>query len=705
MNEHFWNTDIKFLQGIGPKRAEILKNEVNILTFEDLLYYFPYKYIDKTKFHKISEVHSEMPYIQIRGEILRFRTEGEGKKERLIATFGDETGIIELVWFKGIKIIKQLYKINEIYIIFGKPNEFNGNINIPHPEVEEISKNQENKENLSLQPAYNTTEKMKNFSITSKTIAKWQLFLRQYIEKNIFETLPEYLIQNLKLISLKEALLNIHFPANFEMLQKSEYRLKFEELFYIQLKILRQKTHRSKQIRGFVFSKIGEIFNTFFHTHLPFELTEAQKKVLKEIRKDVGSGKQMNRLLQGDVGSGKTLVALMSCLMALDNGFQAAIMAPTEILALQHFATIQKFLGEMPVKIGLLTGSTTKKERRIIFEELESGNLNILVGTHALIEESVAFKNLGIVVIDEQHRLGVAQRAALWKKNEGTPPHIIVMTATPIPRTLAMTLYGDLDISVIDQLPPGRKPIKTVHYFDIHRLRAFEFIRKQIEAGNQAYVVYPLIKESEKLDYKNLEEGYENVLKAFPPPKYSISIVHGQMKAAGKDIEMQKFISGKSQILVATTVIEVGVDVPNANVMLIESAERFGLSQLHQLRGRVGRGAEQSFCILMTSVKLGSDTRKRMEMMVQSSNGFEISEMDLKLRGPGDLEGTQQSGMPMQFKLANLAKDGQILQQALDIASQVLDSDPDFSKNSENFLLKKQLEKLFSHKTEWGKIG
>jgi len=625
--------EIKFLTGVGPKRAELLNKELKIFTFEDLLYYFPYKYIDRSKFYQIRDLIPELPHIQLKGKIIGFEQIGGGRKKRLVAYFTDGTGTLELVWFKGLSYIQKNLQLNKEYIVFGKPGYFGGKYNIIHPEMEDSIKNQ-NVINAKLQAHYSTTEKLKKNYLSSRAIAKLINNLLLQIKDKIKETLPDYLIQKYKLISLQEALFNIHFPQNAEILKRAIYRLKFEELFYIQLNILQKRSIRLNKFNGFVFSRVGDFLNQFYEKNLPFELTNAQKRVLKEIRKDVGSGKQMNRLLQGDVGSGKTLVALMSMLIALDNGFQACIMAPTEILANQHFETIKTFLDGLTINVQLLTGSTKTAVRKKIHEQLLNGEIQILIGTHALIEETVKFKNLGLVVIDEQHRFGVVQRAKLWKKNH-QPPHVLVMTATPIPRTLSMTIYGDLDVSVIDELPPGRKPIKTIHLFDSKRLRLFGFMRQQIEQGRQIYIVYPLIKESEKMDYKDLEDGYESISRAFPPPKYAVSIVHGQMKAEEKDIAMNLFINGKTHIMVATTVIEVGVDIPNASVMVIESAERFGLLQLHQLRGRVGRGADQSYCILMTGYKLSNEARKRIDIMTKSNDGFEIAEADLKLRGPG----------------------------------------------------------------------
>lgn len=695
--------DIKFLSGVGPKKAELLKKELNIHTFEDLLYYFPYKYDDRTKFYKISQIHPDLPYIQLKGRITNFRTIGEGRKMRLVANFTDGEDTLELVWFKGLKWVKETYKTGIDYVVFGKPSSFNNEVNLVHPEIEEKQKYEQKTIKTAFEAGYNTTEKLKKSYVTSKTINRLQQNLLKSNLKYVTETLPEYILKGYELLSLQKALLNIHFPQNSELLQKARYRLKFEELFYIQLKLLKKKLLRENDFKGFVFPKVGDYLNTFYKENLPFDLTNAQKRVIKEIRKDLSSGKHMNRLLQGDVGSGKTLVALMTMLIALDNDFQACLMAPTEILAQQHFATLSKFLKKMDIRIALLTGSTKKSERKPIYEQLENGEMQIIVGTHALIEETVKFKNLGLAIIDEQHRFGVAQRAKLWQKNT-CPPHVLVMTATPIPRTLAMTLYGDLEVSVIDEMPPGRKPVKTAHRYDSQRLRVFGFLKKQIDKGQQIYIVYPLISESEKMDYKDLQDGYESITRAFPPPKYAVSIVHGQMKPNEKEKAMQLFLKKQTQIMVATTVIEVGVDVPNASVMVIESAERFGLSQLHQLRGRVGRGAKQSYCILMTPYKLSAEARKRLSTMVRTSDGFEIAETDLKLRGPGDLQGTQQSGVPINLKIANLAKDGAIIQLARNLAMEILRNDPEL-KQEKNTLLNNQIKKTTKDKINWGVIS
>ena len=696
----FLEQDIKFLPGVGPQRGEVLKKELKIFTFEDLLYYFPYKYIDRTKFYPISEVTSTMSYIQIKGKIIRFETSGEGAKQRLIAQFRDSSGVMELLWFQGIKWVKENLKPNVEYIAFGKPSVFGGKLNIIHPELE--PSDQKPITTGVFQAFYNTTETMKKKFLTSKALNKFQSNLSTLIEGKIYETLPASLIGKLKLMSLPVALRQVHFPENPNVLKTATFRLKFEELFFIQLKILSLKHHREGSFKGFVFSQVGYNLNTFFNNHLPFELTNAQKKVIKEIRKDMGSGKQMNRLLQGDVGSGKTLVALMTALIAFDNGFQVSLMAPTEILAMQHYQSIKKLTDGLGIKIALLTGSTKKAKRVEIHEQLEDGSLQLLIGTHALIEDKVNFLKLGLVIVDEQHRFGVAQRAKLWKKNEFTPPHVLVMTATPIPRTLAMTVYGDLDVSVIDELPPGRKPIQTMHYHENRRKQVYDFMREQVEAGRQIYVVYPLIKESEKLDLKNVENGYELLKQVFA--RYSISMVHGKMKPAEKEAEMSMFKEGKTQIMVATTVIEVGVDVPNASVMIIESAERFGLSQLHQLRGRVGRGAEQSYCLLMSSYKISNESRKRLETMVRTNDGFEIAEVDMQLRGPGDLEGTQQSGIGFTLKIANLGRDGEILQHARNQASDLLDNDPKLEK-PENHILVHNLLKMKNTEFNWSSIS
>ncbi len=692
--------EITYLPGVGPKKADLLKHELKIQSYEDLLYHFPYKYVDRSKTYKIREINNTSSHIQLQGKVVGLNTVGQGKSQRLVAKFADETGVIELVWFKFIKQIKTGLDPNAEYIIFGKPSKFNQTYNIVHPEMEKVDAGKP-KIASGLQAFYPTTEKMKKGFLNSKAIQKMQQNIFLSFSGAISETLPAYVVQQYKLMLLDQALRTIHFPPDAQALQKAQFRLKFEELFYIQLNILRLKKQRNQNIQGHIFSTVGDYFNHFFYNNLPFELTGAQKRVIREIRNDVGSGKQMNRLLQGDVGSGKTMVALMVMLIALDNTYQACLMAPTEILASQHFESILDLLKGMDLNVKLLTGSTKKKEREQIHSELKSGELQILIGTHALLEDVVQFHNLGMVIIDEQHRFGVAQRAKLWKKNH-IPPHVLVMTATPIPRTLAMTVYGDLDVSVIDELPPGRKPIETRHYFHNRRNNLNKFIKTEIEKGRQIYVVYPLIEESEKMDFKNLAEGLEYMQSAFP--EYKTTMVHGKMKPAEKDAAMQEFASGEAQILVATTVIEVGVNVPNASVMIIESAERFGLSQLHQLRGRVGRGAEQSYCILMTGHKLGEDTKKRMNIMVDSNDGFEIAEADMKLRGPGDLEGTQQSGLPFELKIANLTRDSQLLQHARNVANAILDNDPLLEK-TENQVLNKQLTKLARQKMNWSLIS
>ena len=697
----FLDQDIKFLPGVGPKRAELLNSELKIKTFGDLLFYFPYKYIDRTKFYKASEIHAQMPYIQMKGIISSFETIGKGSKERLTARFYDDSGNVELVWFRSIKWQKENLRLNREYIVFGKPSEFNGRISIVHPEMETEEENRLKPVGL-FQGYYITTEKMKSRFLNSKAIHKLQITLINLAKGKIKETLPEPLIQKLKLVSLEKALFSIHKPENTSDLKNATFRLKFEELFIIQLKILMLKHKRENKFKGYKFEHVGYNLNTFYSNFLPFELTGAQKRVIKEIRRDVNRNIQMNRLLQGDVGSGKTLVALMTMLLAMDNGFQSCLMAPTEILAQQHFQSISKFLQGMNIETGLLTGSTKTSERKIVHENLNSGKMQVLIGTHALIEDEVIFKNLGLVVIDEQHRFGVAQRAKLWQKNDLIPPHILVMTATPIPRTLAMTVYGDLDVSVIDELPPGRKPIQTRHFFENKRDQVLNFLHKQLENGTQIYIVYPLISESEKVDLKNLEDGYRHIRELFP--NVEVSMVHGKMKPNLKDKMMQDFKAGKTKIMVATTVIEVGVDVPNASVMVIESAERFGLSQLHQLRGRVGRGAEQSYCILMSSYKLNNESRKRLETMVRTCDGFEIAEIDMKLRGPGEIDGTQQSGIGFDLKIANLAKDGKILQLARDEAAAILEKDPKLIAD-ENKLLLKSLVKTKQTDFEWSSIS
>lgn len=693
---------IGYLKGVGPQRAELLQKELNIFTLGDLLYHFPFRYVDRSQFYKVNEINGEMPYIQLRGHISNFELIGELRKQRLQADFKDETGTLKIVWFQGAKWVRDSLKSGVEYVLFGKPSVFNGKINVVHPELEPVSP-----QNTVLAPAlqavYGSTEKLKTKGLDSKGLMKLVKALLQELPTQLQETIPGYIVKDKHLMPYNEAIRQIHAPTDTQNLQKARLRLKFEELFYIQIKLLRLKLVRKEKYRGHEFGKIGEHFNRFYNEKLPFELTNAQKKVLREIRQDVGSGKQMNRLLQGDVGSGKTLVALMTMLMAVDNGAQACLMAPTEILASQHFEGITQLLEGLGIQVALLTGNTKAAARRKIHESLLDGSLHILIGTHALIEDIVQFENLGVVVIDEQHRFGVEQRSRLWRKNERLP-HVLVMTATPIPRTLAMTLYGDLDVSVIDELPPGRKSIQTLHWYDSQRLRVFGFMKEQIELGRQIYIVYPLIKESEKMDYKDLMDGYESIVRAFPLPLYQISIVHGQMKPKDKDYEMQRFVKGETQIMVATTVIEVGVNVPNASVMVIESAERFGLSQLHQLRGRVGRGAEQSYCILMTSYKLGKDSKIRLETMVRTNDGFEIADIDLKLRGPGDITGTQQSGIT-DLRIADLSKDMQILQLARETAILVLDTDPHLEKPENNIIRNAIAAKQLSQRVNWSRIS
>lgn len=694
-------TEIQFLKGIGEKKAEIFRKELDLFTVEDLLYYFPNKHIDKSKIYDVSEIHSAISSsVQIRGRISNIEVLGTGKSTRLKAKLSDHSGAVELVWFKGIKWVQKSINAGQEYIVFGKPTLFNGKFSITHPEVDKPSVNQG--QSLDIIPQYSIPEKLKSQFISSKGLQK----LTQTIFESI-KIIPEHLspeiIKSNQLLGLTDSLKQLHYPQSEDLRKKAEFRIKFDELFFIQLKLLLQKEIRKNDFKGQIFSTIGTYFNRYFKEHLAFELTNAQKRVIKEIRSDVNTGKQMNRLLQGDVGSGKTLVALFSMLMAVDNGFQAAMMAPTEILANQHYESLHRELESLGLKVHLLTGSSKKSTRKIIHDDLLSGEVHILIGTHALIEDTVQFKNLGLVVIDEQHRFGVAQRAKFWRKNS-IPPHILIMTATPIPRTLSMTLYGDLDVSVIDELPPGRKSIKTSHMYENQQPRLNKFMREQIAEGRQIYVVYPLINESKKLDYKALEEGFWQLNDDFPAPKYAISIVHGQLKAKDKEIEMMKFVKGQTQIMVATTVIEVGVNVPNASVMIIESAERFGLSQLHQLRGRVGRGSDQSHCILKTSYKLSKESRTRIEAMVSNTDGFKIAEIDLQLRGAGSIEGTQQSGVPFDFKLANLATDQSILQKARDVVEALLEHDP-FLNKAEHQGIKNILKSKYSSKINWSRIG
>lgn len=692
------SSPLTYLPGIGPKRAELLRRELGLETWQDLLYYFPYKHIDRSRLYRTSELTADMPFVQVKGQFISFENAGEGRKKRLIGHFTDGYGWVDCVWFAGIQYILKTVKLHTDYIIFGRPSAFGGRVNIGHPDIDPVSSL--NLSQMSMQPYYHTTERMKKAGMTSRSIEK---FTSTLFSQGFFvpETLPQYIIERLHLMSLPEALRNAHYPANAQLLAQADYRLKFEELFYVQLSILKYARLRQGTIRGHVFTKVGSYFNDFYKYHLPFQLTEAQKRVIREMRIDMGSGRQMNRLVQGDVGSGKTMVALLTMLIALDNGYQTCIMAPTEILAEQHLATFQQMLEEMPVRVELLTGTVKGKRRQSVLEGLHDGSVHILVGTHAVIEDNVQFHNLGLVVIDEQHRFGVAQRARLWAKNT-IPPHVLVMTATPIPRTLAMTVYGDLDVSVIDELPPGRKPVKTTHLYDNNPELLYKGINQQIQQGRQVYMVYPLVKESEKIDLKNAENEYVHLQKIFP--MYNVSLVHGQMKAQEKDEQMQRFVSGETQILVATTVIEVGVNVPNASVMVIQNAERFGLSQLHQLRGRVGRGADQSYCILVTKYDIAKDTRRRIDIMCETCDGFEIAEADLRFRGPGDLEGTQQSGVAFDLKLASLAKDGQIVQLARDTANWVLDSDPQLEAPVDKILVER-MRYLKKDQMDWSSIS
>jgi ATP-dependent DNA helicase RecG len=678
-------TPIEYLKGVGPQKADVLKKELQLFTIGDLLQYYPFRYIDRTKFHKIRQLHPDLIGAQVLGRLIQLKEVGEKRAKRLVGIFKDDTGSMELVWFQSVTFLQKSLKVGAAYIIYGKPTEFNGQISITHPEIELYNSQEKKIGNLTMQPVYSSTEKLKKFNLDTKGIQRLQQTALETTYRSFRETLPDYLVNKHNLLPYPKALLSIHFPQNVDDLNAAIRRMKFEELFFIQLRLLRNKQLNTQKYKGHRFDKVGEKFNTFFNTRLPFPLTNAQKRVVKEIRIDTNTGAQMNRLVQGDVGSGKTVVALMSMLIAIDNGYQACMMAPTEILATQHYNGLKELLGEDICNIKLLTGSTSTKERRIIHQELEEGTLDILIGTHALIEDKVKFKNIGFVVIDEQHRFGVEQRAKLWRKNT-IPPHMLVMTATPIPRTLAMTLYGDLDISIIDELPAGRKPIKTVHFFENQRLRVFGFMREEIAKGRQVYIVYPLIKESEKLDLLNLEAGLESLQKEFPLPQFKISIVHGKMPVKDKDFEMQRFVKGETQIMVATTVIEVGVNVPNASVMVIENSERFGLSQLHQLRGRVGRGAEQSFCILMSGNKLSKEGRTRLETMVRTNDGFEIAEVDLELRGPGDISGTQQSGV-LDMKIADLAKDQKILAEARNSVIEIFKTDSNLALPENQILL------------------
>jgi ATP-dependent DNA helicase RecG len=694
------NQDIKYLPGVGPNRQKLLSQELGIETFGDLLEYYPYKYVDRSKVYTVHELTGDMPFVQVIGRILSFETFEMGPhKERVVAHFSDGTGIMDLVWFNGGKYAKKNYKIGTEYLVFGKPGVYNNRIQVQHPDIDladslELS-------DMGMQPYYNTSEKMKKSGLNSRAMERLTKTLLSVLKDPLPETIPDFISSQLHLMGRDEALRTLHYPKDAKTLERARLRMKFEELFFVQLNILRYASDQRRKYRGYVFNRIGNIFNSFYSQNLPFELTGAQKRVMREIRQDVCSGRQMNRLLQGDVGSGKTLVALMAMLIALDNGYQACIMAPTEILAEQHLVTIREFLKDMPVRVELLTGVVKGKKRQEVLDGLLTGEVQILVGTHAVIEDTVQFAQLGLAVVDEQHRFGVAQRAKLWNKS-ANPPHVLVMTATPIPRTLAMTLYGDLDVSVIDELPPGRKPIRTSHVFDTRMTSLYDGIRQQIREGRQIYIVFPLIEESEKIDLKNLEQGFEVLREAFP--EFRLSKVHGKMKPKDKEDEMQKFISGETQILVATTVIEVGVNVPNASVMVILEAQRFGLSQLHQLRGRVGRGADQSFCILVTPFKLGEDTRKRIDIMCETNDGFRIAEADLKLRGPGDLEGTQQSGMAFDLKIANIARDGQIVQMARDEAQKIIDDDP-LCQSPKYQLLWNRLRELRKSNINWAAIS
>ena len=702
MNSQHFQTPIEYLKGVGLTRAEVLKKELNIHTFADLLKHFPYKYIDRTRFYKIKDIQPDLPYVQVLARLVSKEIMGEKHTKRLVAQAKDDTGIIELVWFQGIKWAEKSLVPGQVYVLFGKPGFFNGKAQMAHPEIEPYNpKAPQQRGALTLQPAYNSTEKLKQFSLDSKGLQKLITALLDQYAREIHENLPAYLLNRFKLAGRADSYRNIHFPNDAAQLNEAILRLKFEELFFLQLKLLKNKLTRTAKFKGNIFGTVGHYFNDFYHHKLPFELTDPQKRVLKEIRVDTQRGVQMNRLLQGDVGSGKTVVALMSMLIAIDNGFQTCIMAPTEILANQHYQTIKSLVGDDFVELALLTGSVPQKKRRVIHEQLEDGTLKILIGTHALIEDKVQYKNLGLVVIDEQHRFGVEQRAKLWRKNI-VPPHVLVMTATPIPRTLAMTLYGDLDVSIIDQLPAGRKPIETKHFYDAQRLRMFGFMKQEIAKGRQVYVVYPLIQESEKLDLKNLIDGTEVMSREFPLPQFRISVVHGKMAAADKDFEMQRFIKGETQIMVATTVIEVGVNVPNASVMIIENAERFGLSQLHQLRGRVGRGAEQSYCILMTGQKLSADGRVRINTMVKTNNGFEIAEIDMQLRGPGNIEGTQQSGV-LDLKIADLTTDQELLIKARKCVEDLLAADPQLALPEHAILHQSPQEK--NGGLSWDKIS
>ena len=693
------STPIEYLKGVGPQRAATLQTELGIFSFRDILNHFPFRYQDRSIFHEIRDIHLVDNYLQLKGKITYIGEVGTGRHRKLTARFEDNSGTVDLIWFQGIQWLKSNLRVGETYLLFGKPKAYNQQWTIPHPE---LTKWGEQSTELGLQAMYPSTEKLNVKGLNAKGIGKIIQGLLPQIRNQIPEVLPNYLTEELHLISKEQAYFSIHAPKNEVEFKQARYRLKFEELFFLQLELLLRKEIRSKKMKGFVFSELGNLFHTFYTKHLPFELTNAQKRVLKEIRKDFLHGEHMNRLLQGDVGSGKTLVALLTLLMGIDNGFQGALMAPTEILAFQHYESLRELVNGLPIEIALLTGSTKKSRRAEIHEGLQNGSIHLLIGTHALLEDVVQFANLGIVVIDEQHRFGVAQRSKMWGKN-AVPPHVLIMTATPIPRTLAMTFYGDLDVSIIDELPPGRKPIQTIHRRENHRPKLLQFIKEQISFGRQIYIVYPLIQESEKLDFKNLQEGYDLITDAFPSPQYQVSMVHGKLKPAEKDAEMQRFVKGETQIMVATTVIEVGVNVPNASVMVIESAERFGLSQLHQLRGRVGRGAEKSYCILMTGDKLSKESMKRMDTMAMTNDGFEISEVDLQLRGPGDLMGTQQSGV-LNLKLADLARDGQIVSLAREKAREILEKDPDLLL-PENQRLNQRMQQVLKSRPNWGRIA
>lgn len=694
----FFDTSIEFLKGVGPQRAALLQKELKIFTYGDLLQHYPFRYEDRTRFYSIAEINETMPYVQIKGTISEFETLGAGNKKRLVGYFTDGKSEIELVWFQGVSWVMQKIKTNTNYVVFGKPNQYGSRFSIAHPEIEPLTEKSD--KGGYLQPVYPVSEKLRARHIDSKFISKMQQEVLRMAQTHLQEILPNSILQKQKLLEKKKAIIQIHFPSNHELLAAAQHRLKFEELFFIQLRLIKMKLVRQVKFKGIVFNDTA-ILTKFYKEFLPFELTEAQKKVVREIYADMKSGKQMNRLLQGDVGSGKTIVAFICILLVVGSDSQTALIAPTEILAQQHYANLKRYAEPMGISIALLTGSVKKSARRPIHENLQNGSLKILIGTHALLEEEVKFNKLGLAIIDEQHRFGVAQRSKLWQKNASVYPHVLVMTATPIPRTLAMTLYGDLEISVIDELPKGRKPIQTMHKYDTHRLQVNGFIKAQIEQGRQVYIVYPLIEESEKLDLKHLMDGYESISRSFPD--VAISIVHGQMKAEAKDFEMKRFIKGETKIMVATTVIEVGVDVPNASVMIIESAQRFGLSQLHQLRGRVGRGADQSYCILMTDHKLGTDSKTRIETMVRTNNGFEIAETDLKLRGPGDLMGTQQSGA-LDLLIADLSKDGELLKQAREEAQLLLENDPNLEKE-ENSMVLRQIQSIKKAAVNWSRIS